>query len=313
MMEMDNWLRARNGGNLTAQLGGNAAAKDVINQLAYAQISQAQAHPELLPRIDVPWLERTTGLSARRRIPKALKLLEEKGLLAIERPNRRQPRVFSVNFELLTHLYAGGSLDDETGRNLSQDTCVLTGASSQDTCVLTESGQHGVLTGAEVVVISRDSKESLLKKEPKSSSAFDPFSPRVEDEQLLFDGWLPETNDRKEQVYFAIASWNALAADIGVPRVIKATRKRVTAIHRRYAELVEYMPTLFTAIRASDFLSGRSNGFRITFDFLWDQPDRYVQILEGKFATTTASKAGTDKHAAAQRRLSNLFGSNPAT
>lgn len=70
-----------------------------------------------------------------------------------------------------------------------------------------------------------------------------------------------------------------------LPKVIKLTDKRRTAIRARWKEYkdIEIFRTMFEKAEASDFLTGRSSKWRVPgFDWLME-PSNMVKILEGSY------------------------------
>ncbi len=84
--------------------------------------------------------------------------------------------------------------------------------------------------------------------------------------------------------------WNTFAEETGVPKVIKLSAARVSAIKQRAGELEFDLPQIFKKIRGSPFLLGQKNGWKVDFDFVFCSKSNYLKILEGSYDGTKSKK-----------------------
>jgi len=74
---------------------------------------------------------------------------------------------------------------------------------------------------------------------------------------------------------------------ISLPRIKKISDKRKTKLKARMDDLktIEEFEELFTKIEKSDFLKGKNNtGWKCTFDWLIENDNNYVKVLEDSYA-----------------------------
>lgn len=74
---------------------------------------------------------------------------------------------------------------------------------------------------------------------------------------------------------------------ISLPKIKKLSAKRKTKLKARMADLktLDEFKELFTKIEKSDFLKGKNNtGWKCTFDWLIENDNNYVKVLEDSYA-----------------------------
>ena len=114
--------------------------------------------------------------------------------------------------------------------------------------------------------------------------------------------WPPQWNEHQRLIVpseppyeAAMISWNELAERTGLPKITKLTDRRKAAIRQRYKDIWPHLVECLDRIAGSDFLSGKVNNFKATFDWLWLQKDSHVRLLEGNYDNTKPRHAGHTK------------------
>ncbi|NWF87919.1 MAG: hypothetical protein HXY50_00490 [Ignavibacteriaceae bacterium] len=104
-----------------------------------------------------------------------------------------------------------------------------------------------------------------------------------------------------------VRKWNEFAKLNNLPRVVMITDKRKSSIKARLSEDNFNLEHIFQRILESDFLLGKSNGFRASFDFVFEGKNNYVKILEGVYSGNNKGNNGASPQQLAEivsRRLS---------
>jgi hypothetical protein len=93
---------------------------------------------------------------------------------------------------------------------------------------------------------------------------------------------------KKEIEYDEIKNtWNEFATELDLPTVKTLTDKRRAGIRNRLRSADFNMAEVLSKIRESQFLLGDNNrGWKVSFDFIFCTQDKYIEILEGKYAGT---------------------------
>lgn len=101
--------------------------------------------------------------------------------------------------------------------------------------------------------------------------------------------------DAAPEVEAAIVAWNALASDLGLSVVQKATAPRKTALRARLAECggLEGWGFALGKVRDSPFLRGENDrGWKADFDFIL-KPAKFTKLMEGGYDRKgTGSQSG---------------------
>ena len=84
--------------------------------------------------------------------------------------------------------------------------------------------------------------------------------------------------------------WNQFADECGLPRVLKLSSVRISAIKQRAKEQEFDLEQIFKKIRGSPFLLGKKNGWKADFDFVFCSKTNYLKILEGSYDGKAGSK-----------------------
>jgi len=87
-----------------------------------------------------------------------------------------------------------------------------------------------------------------------------------------------------------VKKWNEFAELNNLPEVIKITDKRRSSITARLKEKDFNLEHIFQRILGSDFLLGKTNGFRASFDFVFEGKNNYIKILEGGYNGNSKGK-----------------------
>jgi hypothetical protein len=86
--------------------------------------------------------------------------------------------------------------------------------------------------------------------------------------------------------------WNNFASKYDLSKIKTLTQKRKIGVRKRLGEKYFDFDAILNAIAESDFLLGKADsGWRVDFDFIFCQQDKWIKILEGKYG----GKAGISK------------------
>lgn len=81
-----------------------------------------------------------------------------------------------------------------------------------------------------------------------------------------------------------VEKWNNFAEKNGIPKVIKLSPLRKSAMKKRLSEKEFDLDAIFKAIEEQPFLLGENkNNWKIDFDFVFLSTNNYLKILEGKY------------------------------
>lgn len=103
-----------------------------------------------------------------------------------------------------------------------------------------------------------------------------------------------KSREKKKYPYEDIIRlWNETC--ISLPRVQKLSDSRRNKIKMRLDEFGKDAETwlatataLFTAVEASDFLTGRKGSWQASFDWIFENPNNWVKVMEGNYANKGA-------------------------
>jgi hypothetical protein len=81
------------------------------------------------------------------------------------------------------------------------------------------------------------------------------------------------------------------------PQILQLTGRRKEKILRRLTEMggIQMLEQVFRKMEASDFLKGNNKaGWKATFDWIFENPDNWVKVVEGNYDNPVASKPSND-------------------
>lgn len=82
--------------------------------------------------------------------------------------------------------------------------------------------------------------------------------------------------------------WNQLSEQFPkIPKVLKLSEIRKGHVKQRLAESEFELDKILSGIRCSPFLTGQTNGFKVTFDWVFSSKNNYLKVLEGNYGNTT--------------------------
>lgn len=82
--------------------------------------------------------------------------------------------------------------------------------------------------------------------------------------------------------------WNQLAEQFPkIPKVLKLSEIRKGHVKQRLAESEFEFDKILSGIRGSPFLTGQTNGFKVTFDWVFSSKNNYLKVLEGNYGNAT--------------------------
>lgn len=111
-----------------------------------------------------------------------------------------------------------------------------------------------------------------------------------------------------EQEKLILLHWNSFANENDLPKLLKITDKRRSAIRQRLKEKEFDFQIILDKIRMSPFLLGDNNrGWKIHFDFVVNK-NRYIEILEGKYNGRKKSERGIINKDQVKRGIETFFG-----
>lgn len=88
-----------------------------------------------------------------------------------------------------------------------------------------------------------------------------------------------------------VETWNEIAAANGLPTVRVLSRDRAIKVRKRIAEHgLDEMKEAIGRLALSDFLAGRKNDYRASFDFIL-QPKTLIRLMEGAYDNKEEWKA----------------------
>jgi hypothetical protein len=89
--------------------------------------------------------------------------------------------------------------------------------------------------------------------------------------------------------------WNtAFNSNTVIPQITKITNKRIKLLNARIKAGMDFFKCV-DAIMGSDFLTGKSSSWAVTFDWLIKNDENFVKVLEGNYKNkikTEHKKAG---------------------
>ncbi len=86
--------------------------------------------------------------------------------------------------------------------------------------------------------------------------------------------------------------WNEFAGLNGLAQVKATTDKRLAKVAKRLSEPMWDFEKILTHISTSDFLLGKSSKWKVTFDFIIENENNYLKILEGNYNGTGTTPSG---------------------
>lgn len=93
-----------------------------------------------------------------------------------------------------------------------------------------------------------------------------------------------------EDILHIQSIWNSFAEETGLPKVIKLSASRQSALKQRAMENEFDLAKILEKIRGSPFLLGQKNGWKVDFDFVFCSKNNYLKILEGSYDNKAPSK-----------------------
>lgn len=106
-------------------------------------------------------------------------------------------------------------------------------------------------------------------------------------------------NEKKIYPYRDIVDrWNAVCGSAGMAKVLSLTEKRKKKIRTRLEEMekdpskwLETIEKIFRRAAASDFLRGAGGGWKASFDWVFENSENWLKIMEGRYDNNNQKKS----------------------
>jgi uncharacterized protein YdaU (DUF1376 family) len=97
--------------------------------------------------------------------------------------------------------------------------------------------------------------------------------------------------EKKIDFDLLLQHWNNFAKQVGIPEIKAITDERKKKILSRASESNFDFMEIVNQIQQSDFLLGKVNGFKVSFDWIFKSPKNYLKIIEGNYKNAKSSNS----------------------
>ncbi len=106
-----------------------------------------------------------------------------------------------------------------------------------------------------------------------------------------------KATEKKIDFDLILSHWNNFAKEMKLPEIKAITDERKKKILTRNDESNFDFEMILTEIKRSDFLLGRVNDFKVSFDWIFKSPKNYLKIIEGNYKNgkSANNNAGSSK------------------
>ena len=102
-----------------------------------------------------------------------------------------------------------------------------------------------------------------------------------------------DSDKKKIDFDLVLLHWNNFAKQMGIPEIKSITEDRKKKILTRSKEIEFDFMKIITEIMNSDFLLGKVNNFKVSFDWIFKSTKNYLKILEGNYRNGDISKSNS--------------------
>ncbi len=128
-----------------------------------------------------------------------------------------------------------------------------------------------------------------------------PALPKITQDKAINDNDNENVNENEKKIYpyrDIVDRWNAVCGSAGMAKVLSLTEKRKKKIRTRLEEMekdpskwLETIEKIFRRAAASDFLRGAGGGWKASFDWVFENSENWLKIMEGRYDNNNQKKS----------------------
>lgn len=130
-----------------------------------------------------------------------------------------------------------------------------------------------------------DDQQKVLKTHYTETVALVQAMPEVKDQKLALSKFINDHKPKFIEPYCDL--WNISVKNYGVSAVKSISDGRLNKFKTRIREPAFDFVAILTEIRQSDYLQGKANGWRVDWDWIFENDTNYLRIIEGKYRNQT--------------------------
>lgn len=123
--------------------------------------------------------------------------------------------------------------------------------------------------------------QSVLKSEYSETIAIVQSLPEVREQKFELAKFITEKKPRFIEPYCDL--WNITVRAYGISQIEVISDSRLKKFKTRIREPAFDFLKVLAEIRQSDYLQGKTNGWRIDWDWIFENDSNYLKVIEGKY------------------------------
>lgn len=120
-----------------------------------------------------------------------------------------------------------------------------------------------------------------LKAQYAETVAMVQVMPEVKDQKLALSKFITDLKPKFIEPYCDL--WNISVKSYGVSQVESISDGRLKKFKTRIREPAFEFVKILSEIKQSDYLQGKTNGWRVDWDWIFENDTNYLKIIEGKY------------------------------